>query len=164
MESMAQDRQLDREKLAKLLALTTSPNPHEAASAMRKANSLRDEAGMGWEDVLAPLRQLEIATDAASILLAENTALKAELDELRTNGTAIAVWRDVGAATSNTRAAAKWALDLHRRELVYLTAEFEVPFLNTCARWTGPLRPKQRPIFQQILDRVVERTGLTPPA
>ena len=86
---MAQERPLNRDKLAKLLALTTSPNDNEAVSAVRTANRLRDSAGMGWEDVLAPLRQLEIANEAASILLAENTELKAELDELRTNGTAI---------------------------------------------------------------------------
>jgi hypothetical protein len=152
-----------RDRLIKLLALTTSPHDGEALTALRMAHRLLDAAGMGWEDLLAPFRQLEIATEAAAILHAENMALKAELDQLRSTGTAIAIWQDVGATISNTCAAARWALDLHSCGGVWLS-EFELLFLKTCTKWTGRLTQRQRPIFQQIIGCVVERTGRTPPA
>jgi hypothetical protein len=53
---------VDREKLAKLLALTTSDNDHEALSAMRAANRMLREVGKIWEDVLeGPERVLSIS-------------------------------------------------------------------------------------------------------
>jgi hypothetical protein len=44
---------LDREKLLKLLRLTTSDHVHEVAGAMRAANRLIEAEKMTWEDVLA---------------------------------------------------------------------------------------------------------------
>jgi hypothetical protein len=43
-------------------------------------------------------------------------------------------------------------------------SDFEVDFLNTCMGWTGRLTPRQQPIFQRIMERIVERTGMQPPA
>lgn len=45
---------LDRAKLAKLLALTVSDNDGEAINAMRLANKLVKQAGLDWEQALAP--------------------------------------------------------------------------------------------------------------
>jgi hypothetical protein len=158
-----QERELDLSRLGRVIALVGSAHDGEALAAARTADRLLREAGIGWGDLLAPFRQLEVATEAAALLLAENISLKAELDQLRATGTAVALWQDVGATASNTRGSAQWALDLHRRGTVWLST-FEVDFLNTVTEWTGRLTQKQRPIFQQIMDRIVERTGQTPPA
>lgn len=45
---------LDRTRLAKLLALSTSSNDSEALAAARKANEIVKGAGLSWEEVLAP--------------------------------------------------------------------------------------------------------------
>jgi len=44
---------LDREKLAKLLALSTSDNEHEALGCLRAANRMVKAENMTWADVLA---------------------------------------------------------------------------------------------------------------
>ena len=44
---------LDREKLAKVLALTTSNLPHEALAAICRANRMIAAANMTWDKVLA---------------------------------------------------------------------------------------------------------------
>jgi hypothetical protein len=120
---------------------------------------------MRWEDLLSPAHELEIATEAAAVLLAEKAALKAELEQLRTAGTAIATWSEVGAAIADTQRTAQWALDLHRHGSVWLS-EFEVRFLSTCTQWGGRLIPKQAPIFRRVIERIgiAVRTGMTPPA
>src|SRR5262249_54264748 len=115
-----------------------------------------------WEDFVDAYRRAEIATEAAALLLAENTELRSEIDRLRSTTTAIALWQDVASPAAAPRAAAEWALDLHRRGQVWLST-FEVAFLTTCSAWTGRLTPKMQLIFQKTMDRVVERTGSTPP-
>jgi hypothetical protein len=155
--------ELDLEKVGRVIAMVGSSHEGEALTALRLADRMLRDAGMRWEDLLAPFHQLEIATEAAAILHAENTALKSELDHLQDTGTAIAIWQDIGATSSNTRMAARWALDLHGSGRVWLSA-FELAFLKTCTEWAGHLTPRQRPIFQRIMDRIVERTGELPPA
>jgi hypothetical protein len=44
---------LDRERLAKVLALTASSQTSEALAAMRKANEIVTGAGLTWGQVLA---------------------------------------------------------------------------------------------------------------
>src|ERR1035441_10306125 len=44
---------LDRERLIKVLAMTTSPNDSEALSAMRKANEIIRAENLTWAEVLA---------------------------------------------------------------------------------------------------------------
>jgi hypothetical protein len=44
---------MDRDKLAKLLALSASDNEHEALGCIRAANRIVKEAGTTWQDVLA---------------------------------------------------------------------------------------------------------------
>jgi len=44
---------LDRDRLAKILAMTTSENDGEALSAVRRANKIIKDAGLAWTDVLA---------------------------------------------------------------------------------------------------------------
>lgn len=53
---------LDRERLAKVLALTTSPNDSEALSAMRKANEIIKGEGLTWDEVLVQI------ADAVSVV------------------------------------------------------------------------------------------------
>jgi hypothetical protein len=108
----------------------------------------------------------EFATEAAAELAAALNDAEQRIAELAaelSRGTAIAVWNDVGAKIGSNRVAADWALGLHRRGLVYLS-EKEIDFLGTTVpRWVGPLRPKQQAWLQGILDRAVERSGMTPP-
>lgn len=44
---------MDREKLAKVLAMTTSPVSHEALAAVRMANKMLTDAKMTWGELLA---------------------------------------------------------------------------------------------------------------
>jgi hypothetical protein len=154
---------LDLKKLGRVIAMVSSSHEGEALTALRLANRMLRDAGMRWEDLLSPAHELEIATEAAAVLLAENTALKAERDQLRTTGTTIATWSEVGAAIANTQRTAQWALDLHRYGRVWLS-DFEVRFLSTCTQWDGCLTPKQAPIFRRVTERIAVRTGMTPPA
>jgi hypothetical protein len=135
----------------------------EALNAVRLADRLLRAAGATWNDLLVAQDQLAVACEAAAVLKAENLALRAELDQLRAAGTAVAVWQEVGAAITSSRTAAAWALALHDRGDVWLS-EFETDFLSTCSTWAGRLTPRQRPVFQRIMDRIVARTGMQPPA
>jgi hypothetical protein len=95
-------------------------------------------------------------------LLDENSSLRAELEQWRSSGSAVAEWRKVGAAISSIRPIAEWVLDIHRQNLCWLSA-FEVSFLRHCTTWMGPLPPDQQPVFRRLVDRVAERTGMIPP-
>jgi hypothetical protein len=139
-----------------------SSHEGEALTALRLADRMLRDAGVRWEDLLCPAHELGIATEAAVILLAETTALKAELKQLRTTGTAVATWSEVGTASANAQSAAQWAVDLHSHGRVWLT-DFEVSLLRTCSKWDGRLTPKQMPVFQRLMDRIAARTGMTPP-
>jgi hypothetical protein len=154
--------ELDLRKLGRIIAMVGSSHEGEALTALRLVDRMLRDAGMRWEDLLSPAHELDIATEAAVVLLDENTALKAELEQLRTTGTAIATWSEVGAAIANTQRAAQWALDLHRQGRVWLS-DFEVGFLSICAQWDGRLTPKQGPRFRRIMERIAVRTGMTPP-
>lgn len=44
---------LDHDRLAKLLALTASPNDNEALAAMRKANEIMKGEDLTWAELLA---------------------------------------------------------------------------------------------------------------
>jgi hypothetical protein len=153
---------LDLAKFARIVGLLGSEHDGERLNALTLGGRLLQAAGMRWEDFIDGHRRAEIAAAAAAELLAENTALKIEIDQIRRTGT-VAVWADVGAQVSDTRVAAEWALDLHRRGQVWLSPDFEVSFLTRCTTWSGRLTQKMQVCFQRILDRVVERTGLTPP-
>lgn len=153
---------LDLAKFARVVGLLGSAHEGERLNAVTLGGRMLQAAGMRWEDFVESYRRAEIATEAASVLLAENTALKTEIDKLRT-GSAAALWNEVGAAVSDTHRTASWALDLHRRGLVWLSPDFEVPFLTRCTTWTGRLTPKMQPVFQRLIDRIVAHTGLTPP-
>jgi len=155
--------ELDHKKLGRIIAMVGSGQEGEALNALRLADRMLRDAGMRWEDLLSPVHELEIATEATAVLLAENTALKAELEQLRTTSTAVAMWSDVGAAVSDTQRAAQWALDLHRNGRVWLS-DIEVRFLSTCTQWEGRLPPKQASIFQRVMEGIAARTGMTPRA
>lgn len=56
---------LDRERLTKLMGLTTSTNDHEALSALRKANEIIKGEKLTWNDLLAeaPMRQVTVTVN-----------------------------------------------------------------------------------------------------
>jgi hypothetical protein len=154
--------ELDLKKVGRVIAMVGSSHEGEALTALRLADRMLRNAEMRWEDLLSRAYELEIATEAAAVLLAENTALRAELEQLRTTGTALATWSEVGAVIADAQRAAQWALDLHSHGRVWLS-DFEVGFLRTCTQWDGRLTSKQAPIFQRVMDRIAARTGMTPP-
>jgi hypothetical protein len=154
--------ELDLKKLGRVIAMVGSSHEGEALAALRLADRMLRDAGMRWEDLLSPAHELEIATEAFAVLLAEKAALKAELEQLRTTGTAIATWSEVGAAIADTQCTAQWALDLHRHGSVWLS-DFEFRFLGTCRQWDGRLTLKQTQIFQRVMERIAVRAGMTPP-
>lgn len=154
---------LDLQKLRRIIGMVGSAHDGEVVNAFRQADRLIRTAGMTWLDFVLAVEREAVATEGAAVLLDELTAVKAELDQLRTTGSAVALWQDVGAKVNDARRAAEWALDVYRRRLVWLSPDFEVAFLTRCTTWTGRLTPKMQPIFQRLMDRIVERTGMTPP-
>jgi hypothetical protein len=157
------NKDLDLAKLAKMLGLLGSTGDGEVANAGRLADRLVRDAGMIWPDFVEAFKTAEIATAAAAELLAENTALRAELDQLRGAGGAVAPWQNIGSGGSRAQTGAIWALDLHARGAVWLSSDFEVPFLTRCSTWTGSLTPRMQPVYERIIARVASRTGLAPP-
>ena len=160
-------KQLDRDRLGRVLAMASSSHSGEAENAIRLAVHMVAAAGVSWRALLAERQeqlqaQLATATEAASVLLAENNALRAELEQIRAapSGT----WLDVRDTTpSGTRKAALWLLQLHDEGRIKLNSRFERDFIKSCSTWRGPLTPKMAPIFERILQMIVERTGLMPP-
>lgn len=152
---------LDRSRLAAVLGMLGSASPGERDNAARTAEKLRCASNLSWSDIVAPSANSNdgVATEAARILLAENEALRAELDELR--GRAPDFQPVAPPALSHAKTA-KWALDLHTAGLIYLPP-FEVSFLTTCARWRGELTAKQQPTFVGIVERIYLRSGKRPP-
>jgi hypothetical protein len=73
--------ELDLKKLGRVIAMVGSSHEGEALTALRLADRMLRDAGMRWEDLLSPAHELDIATEAAVVLLAENTALRAELEQ-----------------------------------------------------------------------------------
>jgi hypothetical protein len=155
-------KDIDLTLLSKMLGMTGSSGDGEALNAARLANKLVVQSGRSWADFVEAYKQAETATEAASVLLAENTSLKAELAELRSTGSAVAPWQNIGAQVSSTRDGAQWALALHAQGAVWLS-DFEVQFLTRCSTWTGRLTAKMQPIYTRVIDRITERTGLVPP-
>jgi hypothetical protein len=153
--------ELDVEKLARVLGMVGSDHDGEALNALRLADRMLRETGMGWGDLIAPFEQLRIATEATAVLLAENTALRNQIEGQQSHGGAVALWRDVGVADTDINAGARWALRVHQEGKVWLSG-FEVDFLVMCRRWSGRLTAKQARIFESIVIRVIDRSGETP--
>jgi hypothetical protein len=153
---------LDRQRVARIIAMAGSRHDGEALNAVRTVDRLIREAGLSWEDLLTPFVQLEVAVEAARVLLEENSFLRAELDQWRSSGHTLREWREVGEPISSVRPVAEWALDLYRQKLCWLS-KFEISFLEHCTKWVGRLPPSQEPRFQRIVDRAAERTGMIPP-
>jgi hypothetical protein len=80
--------QLDRDKIAKMLGRLGSSFDPEALTALRLVYEMLLAAGMTWLDLLAPPdarsrdEELRVAVQAAEQLFAENTALRAHVEQL----------------------------------------------------------------------------------
>ena len=98
---------LDLVKFASVVGMMGSHHEGERSNAVTLGARMLQASGMRWEDFIEAYRRAEIATEAAAVLLAENTSLKAELDQLRSTGTTVALWNDVGAQVSDTRVTAE---------------------------------------------------------
>lgn len=152
------------DRVVKLLGVAgSSSHDGEALNALRMTDRLLRAANMTWPDLVKPSHQLEVAVEAARVLLAENNELKDEIERLRAfhRTTTIPV-QITNLQASNASEAARWALELHRAGAIWLTT-FEVDFLGTCSRWLGRLTKNQQPVFQRIMNRITEYTGLQPP-
>jgi hypothetical protein len=99
---------VDLGKFARIVVLLGSAHDGERLNAVTLGGRMLQAAGMRWEDFVEAHRRAEIATEAAAVLLAENTALRAEIDQLRSTGSALAVWNEVGAKVSDTHRTASW--------------------------------------------------------
>jgi hypothetical protein len=151
---------LDLQKLARILGMCGSAHDGEVVNAARAADRMVKEAGTRWRDLL------QTPVEAARVLCDENLALRAELDQLRAdaaNNTNVAIWNDVGAQTSDSQAAAQWALDLHGAGRIWLSPR-EIEFLALCKTWRSGLTATMAAWIRGILDRAVAATGCVPPS
>ncbi len=76
---------LDRDRLAKVLAMLASPHPGEAAAAAKTALNLLNAADMTWNEVL----DTRIGDQRAELLQAKISALKASNNRLRSENHAL---------------------------------------------------------------------------
>jgi hypothetical protein len=76
---------LDRDRLAKVLAMLASPHPGEAAVAAKTALNLLNAADMTWNEVL----DIRMADQRAELLQAKINALKASNNRLRSENHAL---------------------------------------------------------------------------
>ena len=128
---------------------------------LREIRALRDIT-MG--DLVGAARERDLATANAVELQREVMALQAEIDHLRSNGNAVALWSDVAEAGADFRATACWALDLQRQGLTYLSLT-EIDFLGNCVNWRGRrLTAPMQSWLRDLTDKIVRRTGQAPPA
>jgi hypothetical protein len=153
--------EIDRDRLIKLLGMTGSSHDGEALSALRRALDLLAAAGVTWDDLLhGPGGELEVATQAAAQLLAENTALSDEIERLRSLLGCDDVdeeWRSL----EDFAGRACWCLTLQRAGKIRFS-ELDRDFLDAVMHWEGELPTEHQRVLQQVLRDVHRRTGLRP--
>jgi hypothetical protein len=71
---------LDREKILKLMMLTTSDNDHEALSALRKANAIIKKAKQTWQDVVYKAPAVPVQAQKTEADLRSDRLMKALYD------------------------------------------------------------------------------------
>jgi hypothetical protein len=138
--------------------LTGSAHDGEALVVARKANAQIVAAGMTWDEMLRPPDNPRIAVDAARVLLAENEALRNEIERLRRGARDHDDWHSV----RDHQAQARWCLGLHGDGEVCLT-DFDQEFLSTVSRWSGELPKGHEAILSKVVDDVSRCTGQTAP-
>jgi hypothetical protein len=149
---------LDRQRLARILGLTGSAHDGEALAAVRKANAQIVAAGMTWNEILQPPVDLRIAVDAARLLVAENEALRNEIDRLRRGARDQDDWHSV----RDYRAQARWCLDLHADGEVCLD-DLDQEFLSAISRWSGELPKGHEAILSKVVADLCRCTGRAAP-
>jgi hypothetical protein len=139
--------------------------------AVRAADKLLKTHDLRWVDVGQALVQRDEAErrasdlyDAALQLQRERDQARAELQRLReANGhggtLAAALWQDTTLPRTIENKHAEWLLAVG----IYLSPK-ERRFVESCARWRGPLTPNQRPWLGDLVRRAIARTRQTPPS
>jgi hypothetical protein len=154
---------IDLDRIAKLLGVAgSSAHDPEAVNAIRLADREIRKAGFGWVDLINPSRELAVADEANALLLAQNQALREELDLIRSHNGRGGQWDDVANSGGSVNATAQWALTLAQRGIIDLT-ERERDFLGTCQRWRGRLTVAQQSWFDALIAKATARTGQYPP-
>ena len=121
---------------------------------MRLAN------GVLWKgagDLLSPAHELEVATEAACVLLAERTAFKAELEQLRTACTAIATWSEVGGDHRHTPRRIVGPPSPPPEGVMAERIPGPLPKFVYAMEWA--LDPQGSAIFSRVMERVAVRTA-----
>ena len=130
---------LDRQKLAKLIALAESPNDHEALIAVRKASTLARSAGLSLGEAVGGTNTVDNGLV---------TALAAA------QATIAALQRQVAARSSGSMT---WPTIVRRclahPDVGHLSA-WEQDFLRSLLRFQR-LSEKQRPILARISDKLL---------
>jgi hypothetical protein len=156
------DAGFDHRRAARIIAMVGSHQDGEALNAVRLVDRMLRQAQMTWEDLLVPFARMELAVEAAKVLLDENLALQAEVEQLRSSRTALPDWRQVGSVMTDIQRAAHWVLDLHQQKLCWLGG-FEKALVTQCATRVSSLPTGQQSIFWRIVERTAERAGMVPP-
>jgi len=138
-----------------------------AASAMLRGADLRlTDLGVAVDGegrlldsgkLLDAARALKAERDSLAI---ENAHLKRQTANGEANGFAAQLWQSTGTVSNKTT---RWLLDLEAQGLVSLRGK-EPDFSRNCAGWRGSLTSPQQTWLQDITERAVAQTGMTPPA
>jgi hypothetical protein len=154
----------ERTRLIRVLGMTGSSFDGEALAALRMAQKLMAEHRIAWAELVTgntaePFRdqrendrlrgENEMLRRAVATLVAK-LAAGAGAEEPRRNG------------ADNHQERARWILGLYETHALALS-ERELEFLETVSGWTGPLTEKQQSWFDNLLARVISRTGQQPP-
>jgi hypothetical protein len=112
---------LERERVARVLAMIGSSHDGEALNAARLAHQLITAAGLTWEEFLAQRENL--ATEAAQRLLAENEELREQNKRLRARATPQlpSEWTLPSTVAAQIEQAVEWTAVLNDWERKFVT-------------------------------------------
>jgi hypothetical protein len=151
--------QLHLDKFARICGLLGSDKEGEQLAALAAANRLLAGAGMQWGDFIAANQRAEDAEAVAKMAIAESNQLRARIADLERRQPD---WGPVEIPPGRPSVTAEWVLQLNHHGWIWLSG-WETDFLHSVSRWRGSVTPKMAPHLQRILDRVLARTGQTPP-
>ncbi len=151
----------DLSKFVRIVVLFDSPVDGECQAALAAANRALAATGLTWRDIVARLETAGRAAELEQVVelaVAEAVELKQRLAELEQ--TAGPGWVTTPIAPGAAARIAQWATSL--ADAAGLTA-WECGFLTSLSQWRGAARPKQQQRLEEILERIRDRTGRTPP-
>ena len=152
------------DKFIKVIGMLSSSFAHERRVAADRAAQLLLAAPVDtdWNKVFnggVDAAEHQAALDTVLWLQAEIAAKDRRLTELEAHASD---WQPALIAPSAQQRTCRWLLDKLASREIWLSPK-EQDAITNWVDWSGPLRPKQAQWLQNIVDNIVQNTGLRPP-